>query len=102
MMEGCPVKFRILEFVEDSPKKNIEIMEALSKEYKGYDSKYGRAKIKYDCIELASAGILNEVDHYVDEEGVMEKGKLIVTYTLSGLGKEYLQYLKDTVKPQKV
>ena len=102
MMEGCPIKFRILEFLEDGPKKNFEIINALSKEYPGHDNKYGKAKIKYDCIELASAGILNESDHYIDEEGVLEKGKLIMTDTLSGLGKDYLQYLKSTVKPQKV
>ncbi len=102
MMENTPIKFRILEFLEDGPKKNCEIMEALSKEYKGHDNDYGRAKIKFDCIELTSAGILNESDIYIDEEGIMEKGKLIITYSLSALGQEYLQYLKDTVKPQKV
>ena len=78
------------------------ICEALCKEYPGHDNDYGKAKIKYDCIELASAGILNEDDFVVDEEGIFQQGKLLITYSLSGLGKEYLQYLKDTVKPQKV
>ena len=102
MMEGTPIKFRILEFLEDGPKRTEVICEALCKEYPGHDNDYGKAKIKYDCIELASAGILNEDDFVVDEEGIFQQGKLLITYSLSGLGKEYLQYLKDTVKPQKV
>ncbi len=102
MMEGCPIKFRILEFVDDGPKRTDEICNALAKEYPGHDNDYGKAKIKYDCIELASAGILNESDIVVDEEGIFQQGKLLITYSLSGLGQDYLEYLKKTVKPQKV
>ena len=102
MMENTPIKFRILEFLEDGPKRTDEIANALAKEYSGHDNDYGKAKIKYDCIELASAGILNEDSMVVDDEGIFQKGKLLITYSLSGLGMEYLQYLKDTVKPQKV
>jgi len=102
MMQGTPVKFRILEYLEDGPKRNDEICKALAKEYPGYDTDYGRAKIKFDCIELVSAGIVNEGEIIVDEEGVFQKGKLLIVYSLSGLGKEYLDYLKSTVKPQKV
>jgi hypothetical protein len=102
MMEGTPVKFRILEYLEDGPKRTDDICFTLSKEYPGYDNDYGRAKIKFDCIELASSGIINDCDAVIDEEGIFQKGKLLITYSLSGLGKEYLQYLKDTVKPQKV
>jgi hypothetical protein len=60
------------------------------------------AKIKFDCIELASSGIINEGEAVIDEEGIFQQGKLLIMYSLSGLGKEYLGYLKDTVKPQKV
>ncbi len=102
MMEGTPVKFRILEFLENGPKRTDEICFALCKEYPGYDTDYGRAKIKFDCIELASAGIINEGEAVIDEEGKLQKGKLLIMYSISGLGKEYLSYLKETVKPQKV
>jgi hypothetical protein len=102
MMEGTPVKFRILEFLEDGPKRTEEICNALAKEYPGYDNNYGKAKIKFDCIELASSGIINEGEAVIDEQGIFQQGKLLIMYSLSGLGKEYLDYLKSTVKPQKV
>ncbi len=100
MMEQTPVKFRILEFLENGPKRVDEICFTLCKEYPGYDTDYGRGMIKFDCIELASAGIIIDEGAIVDEEGIMDKGKLLTTYALSDLGKDYLQYLKDTVKPQ--
>ncbi len=102
MMENTPCKFRILEYLENGPKRNDEICINLAKEYPGYDNDYGRAKIKFDCIEMVSAGILNEGEITIDETGVFQKGKLLIVYSLSGLGKEYLEYLKGTVKPQKV
>ncbi|MCQ2078706.1 MAG: hypothetical protein MJZ38_01415 [archaeon] len=100
MMQNCPMKFRIMEFLEDGPKRTDEICNALSKEYSGYDSAYGKGVIKYDCIELVSAGIINEGDSIIDEAGVFQKGKLLTTYSLSDLGKQYLDELKQTVKPQ--
>ena len=102
MMENTPIKFRILEFLEDGPKRTEVICEALAKEYAGHDNDYGKAKIKYDCVELASAGIISEDDFVIDTEGIFQKDKLLVTYSLSPLGKDYLEYLKETVKPQKV
>ena len=101
MMENTPIKFRILEFLEEGPKRTDEICIPLSKEY-NMDNAYGRGKIKFDCIELASAGILTEGAAVVDEEGILDKGKLLVMYCLSDLGKDYLEYLKKTVKPKKV
>ena len=101
MMEGTPIKFRILEFLEDGPKRTDEICIPLAKEY-NEDIPYGRGKIKFDCIELASAGIITEGAAVVDEEGILDKGKLLVMYSLSSLGKDYLQYLKNTVRPKKV
>jgi hypothetical protein len=102
MMENTPMKFRILEILEDGPMRTDEICFKIGKEYAGEDNPYGWGKIKFDCIELASAGILNEGEAIVDEEGILDKGKLLVMYSLSGLGKDYLQYLKQTVKPRKV
>jgi hypothetical protein len=99
MMENTPIKFRILEFLEDGPKRTDEICIELGKEY-GLDNRYGRGKIKFDCIELASAGILTEGVAIVDEEGILDKGKLLTMYCLSDLGKDYLEYLKKTVKPR--
>ena len=101
MMEGTPIKLRIMEFLEDGPKRTDEICIPLAKEY-NEDTPYGRGKIKFDCIELASAGIITEGAAVVDEEGILDKGKLLVMYSLSSLGKDYLQYLKNTVRPKKV
>lgn len=100
MMQGCPVKFRILEYLEDGPKMTNEIADALAKEYTGYDNPYGKAMIKYDCNELVSAGILKEGKIVLDEEGIFQKGKLLVEYSLTNLGIEYLEGLKKTVKVQ--
>lgn len=99
-MQKCPVKFRILEYLEDGPKMTNEIAETLAKEYGGYDNAYGKAMIKYDCNELVSAGILREGDCRIDEEGVFQKGKLLVEYSLTNLGMEYLNGLRKTVRVQ--
>ncbi|WII07720.1 hypothetical protein PED39_00550 [Methanomassiliicoccales archaeon LGM-RCC1] len=102
MMENTPVKFRILEFLENGPKRTDEICFALSKEYKGYDSAYGRGMIKFDCIEMASYGLISDDGAIVDEEGILDKGKLLTTYSLTSYGSDYLDYLKKTVKVKKV
>jgi hypothetical protein len=102
MMENTPIKFRILEFLEAGPKRTDEICFALCKEYKGYDNDYGRGMIKFDCIEMASYGLISEGEAIVDEEGILDKGKLLVMYAITTYGKDYLEYLKKTVKVKKV
>jgi len=102
VMEGTVIKFRILEFLEDGPKRTEVIAKTLAPEFKGYDNQFGWDKIKYDCIELASAGLINEGEAVLDEEGIFKKGKLLITYSISGLGQTYLNELKTKVKPKKV
>jgi len=102
MMENTPVKFRILELLEDGPKRTDEICFKLCKEYKGYDNDYGRGMIKFDCIEMASYGLISAGEAVIDEEGILDKGKLLTMYSLTSYGSDYLEYLKQTVKPQKV
>lgn len=99
-MENCPVKFRILEVLEGGEMRTEEIVFKLCKEYKGYDNDYGKAMIKYDVIELVSAGLVHEGESIIDEEGIFQKGKLLTRYTITDLGKTYLGDLKATVKPQ--
>jgi hypothetical protein len=102
MMENTPVKFRILELLESGPKRTDEICLTLCKEYPRYDNDYGKGMIKFDCIEMASYGLIADGEAVVDEEGILCKGKLLIMYSLTSYGKDYLDYLKKTVKVKKV
>ncbi len=97
-MEDCPVKFRILELLDSKGMRTEEIVFTISKERPGYDNDYGKAMIKYDVIELVSAGLVNEGKSVIDEEGIFQKGKLLTDYTISDLGKTYLDDLRQKVK----
>ncbi|MBR6911880.1 MAG: hypothetical protein IKN41_08495 [Candidatus Methanomethylophilaceae archaeon] len=98
MMEDCPVKFRILELLEENNMRTEKIVSTICKERKGYDNDYGKAMIKYDVIELVSAGLVNENESVVDEAGEFQKGKLLTDYSITELGHTYLDELKTKVR----
>ena len=99
MMEDCPLKFRILELLESQGKMRTEnIVFTISKERARYDTDYGKAMIKYDIIELVSAGLVNEGESVVDDKGIFQQGKLLTMYEISDLGRTYIDELKTKVK----
>lgn len=98
MMEDCPVKFRILELLEESRMRTDKIVDTICRERKGYDNDYGKAMIKYDVIELVSAGLVNENESVVDEAGEFQQGKLLTDYSITPLGVSYIDDLKTKVR----
>ena len=92
MMEGCPIKFRILEMLDSGPMWTDEIVHSLQKEY-DMGSDHGRDMINYDVVELVSAGMVHEGDSRLDESGSYKKGHLLTQYSITSLGRSTLQDL---------
>jgi len=70
MGKNRPIKFRILElFLDGEEHWNYEIVSKIQKEY-DMNSAYGRDSINFDIIELASGGMLKDLEQRVDEEGI--------------------------------
>ncbi len=84
-MANRPIKFRILELC-NSGKWNYEIVEQIQKEYNMHGD-FQRDSINFDIIELASGGMLEDIETKVDEEGIYKKGFLLHKYALTEFGK---------------
>lgn len=101
MMYDVPLKFRILEVLEEEPMWNYEIAEMLVTEF-DMDNRLGRDSVNYDCIESVSAGFCKETDWDVDIDGSRfdstRPGRLLTKYELTGYGKETLDELKKKVR----
>ncbi|WP_406655945.1 hypothetical protein V7O62_08875 [Methanolobus sp. ZRKC2] len=85
MAELRPIKFRILELCSDS-KWNYEIVQQIQKEY-NLKGDFRRDSINFDIIELASGGMLKDVEVKVDEDGIYKKGFLLHRYVLTDFGR---------------
>lgn len=100
MMENCPIKFRLMEILDDNGAMwTNEIVPMVQNEY-GMGTTHGRDMINYDLVEMVSAGFVLEGESKYDEEGIFKQGHLITNYTLTKLGKTTLEELKVKVKPQ--
>lgn len=87
MSGNRPIKFRILElFNDDQPHWNYEIVEKIQKEY-NLVGDFQRDSINFDIIELASGGMLKDVESKVDDEGIYKKGFLLHKYVITDFGK---------------
>lgn len=87
MSGNRPVKFRILELLLNGNEYwNYEIVSKIQNEY-GMNSDYGRDSINFDIIELASGGMLKDVEQKVDEEGIYKKGFLLHKYVITDFGR---------------
>jgi hypothetical protein len=87
MSANRPIKFRILElFLDGNEYWNYEIVSKIQKEY-GMNSNYGRDSINFDIIELASGGMLKDVEQKVDEEGIYKKDFLLHKYVITDFGR---------------
>jgi len=82
-----PIKFRILElFLDGEGHWNYEIVSKIHEEY-DMKSAYGRDSINFDIIELASGGMLKDVEQKVDEKGIYKKDFLLHKYVITDFGK---------------
>lgn len=100
MISDCPIKFRIIELVEEKPMWNYEVVDAIRKEF-GMDTAVGRDNINYDCIECVSSGFFKEVDWAIDTDGskfdAEHPGRLLTRYEITGYGRETIDELKKKV-----
>lgn len=86
-MGNRPIKFRILElFLDEKEHWNYEIVSKIQKEY-GMLSNFKRDSINFDILELASGGMLKDIEQKVDEDGSYKKGFLLHKYTITDFGK---------------
>lgn len=82
-----PIKFRILElFLDGNEHWNYEIVPKIQEEY-GMRSNFQRDSINFDIIELASGGMLKDVEQKVDEEGIYKKDFLLHRYVITDFGR---------------
>jgi hypothetical protein len=82
-----PIKFRILElFLDGEEHWNYEIVSKIQKEY-NMKGNYSRDSINFDIIELASGGMLKDVEQKVDDEGIYKKGFLLHKYVITDFGR---------------
>jgi hypothetical protein len=87
MAGNRPIKFRILELCNKSGGAwNYEIVRQIQKEY-NLKGDFQRDSINFDLIELASGGLLKDVEVKVDEEGIYKKGFLLHKYVITDFGK---------------
>ncbi len=83
-----PLKIRILEIFRDGqPHWNYEIVDMIFKEYK-MGGNYERDLINFDIIELASGGMLSDIEQKVDTEGIYKKDFLLHKYVITDFGNE--------------
>ena len=87
MSQNRPIKFRVLElFLDGKEYWNYEIVSKIQEEY-GMRSNFQRDSINFDILELASGGMLKDVEQKVDGEGIYKKGFLLHRYTITDFGK---------------
>lgn len=100
MMERCPIKFYILERLMGSGKWTHEIVSEVQANY-GMESEYQKNMINYDLIELVSAGLVQEGESVIDEDGRFRKGHLLTHYSITPLGETYYEDLVRKVTPRR-
>jgi hypothetical protein len=99
MMEGLPLKFRLLEvYDEKGTAWNYEVIGQVKKEYAGMDNNYGRDVLNYVLIEMMASGFIEVLDMKEDEEGIYKKGALLTQYGLTDLGRKQFEEIKKKAK----
>lgn len=87
-MSERPMKIRILEIFNDGQEHwNYEIVDQIFKEY-DMSGNYNRDLINFDLIELASGGMLADIDQKVDSDGIYKKNFLLHKYVITDFGRE--------------
>jgi len=86
-MGNRPIKFRILElFLDDKEHWNYEIVSKIQDEY-NLRGNFQRDSINFDILELASGGMLKDVEQKVDDKGIYKKDFLLHKYAITDFGK---------------
>jgi len=102
MMEGRPVKFRLLEIFNDAEDHwNYDVIPMIMEEYR-MKSAYERDCINYDIIEICTAGFLVQLETKIDEEGIYRKGSLLVKYKITQLGRKQFETIAKNLSKRKV
>jgi len=96
MMEGEPIKFRMLELFNENSYWLQDIVPILQEEY-NLGGDYGRGMISYDIVELVSAGFLKEDETIIDEDGKFWAGHLLTRYSITPLGKDMYQEIVNRI-----
>lgn len=99
MMEGRPLKFRILEILDaEGAMWNSDIVRKLQAEY-GMSSDYYRDCLNFDLIEVSASGMICEADAMIDADGSFKKDSLLIKYQLTSLGEDLLNELRSKIRP---
>ncbi len=97
MMEGRPIKFRLLELFSEGEKWNYEVIKQLQSEYKDFKGDYKGNVINFNIIEIATAGFIIQRESKIDTDNVYREGSLLMKYSISTLGVEQLERLKKNL-----
>lgn len=88
-MATYPIKFQIIKALLDGGEHwNYEIVPPIQ-ESCGMGSDYGRDSINFDLLELLSAGMIEDLEQQVDEDGIFKKGFLLHKYRITDFGREW-------------
>ena len=101
MMEGRPIKFRLLEIFNEGEKWNYEVIPLVQNEYR-MNTKYDADSINFDIIEICTAGFLVKSETKIDEEGIYRKGSLLIRYKISQLGRDQFETIARNLSKRKV
>ncbi|MCL2148437.1 MAG: hypothetical protein FWH47_03760 [Methanomassiliicoccaceae archaeon] len=101
MMEGRPIKFRLLEIFNEGERWNYEVIPQIQEEYK-MGSKYEADSINFDIIEICTAGFLVKTDTRIDEDGTYRTGSLLVRYKITQLGRSQFETIARNLSKRKV
>jgi hypothetical protein len=101
MMEGRPIKFRLLEVFNEGERWNHEVIPKIQKEY-DMNTKFDADSINFDIIEICTAGFLVKTDTRIDEDGVYRAGSLLIKYKITQLGRNQFETLSSKVSKRKV
>ena len=101
MMEGRPIKFRLLELFNDGEKWNYEVVSKVQEEY-GMNTRFEADSINFDIIEICTAGFLVKAETKIDEDGVYRIGSLLIKYKITQLGRDQFETIARKLRKTRV
>ncbi|MBR4503878.1 MAG: hypothetical protein IKP20_02755 [Candidatus Methanomethylophilaceae archaeon] len=97
MMEGRPLKFRILERLYDGRSYwSYEIVPLIMEDY-GMTTDYERDCVNFDMIEMATAGFIRTEKTELDSEGKFRKDRPVFLYSITDAGKKQFEWLVGNI-----
>ncbi|MCL2296504.1 MAG: hypothetical protein FWC29_05450 [Methanomassiliicoccaceae archaeon] len=101
MMEGRPIKFRLLEMFNEGGKWNYEVIPQVQEEYQ-MNTKFEADCINFDIIEICTAGFLVKTETKIDEEGIYRQGSLLIKYQITQLGRDQFETIARNLSKRRV